>query len=57
MFNIEFLSSTGSKTDLPNLNSIDVQNFCKGIGWLQEWKDYYYAYRGDENLNYEIIGL
>ena len=53
MFNIEFLSSTGKKTDLPNLNSFEAQNFCKGIDWLQEWKNYYHAYRGDENLNYE----
>ncbi|WP_231425683.1 MULTISPECIES: hypothetical protein [Pedobacter] len=53
MFNIQFLSSTGKKTDLLNQNSFEVQSFCKSIDWLQEWKNYYYAYRSDENLSYE----
>ena len=53
MFNIEFLSSLGKKTELLNRSSFDIQNFCKNIDWLQEWKSYYHAYRSNEHINYE----
>ncbi|MBC6108808.1 hypothetical protein ACFOG5_14260 [Pedobacter fastidiosus] len=53
MFNIEFLSSLGKKTQLLNRNSAEVVNFCKGINWLQEIKNHYHAYRSDEYIAYE----
>lgn len=53
MFNISFLSSLGKKTELQNRNGVEVLNFCKSIGWLQECKNYYHAYRSDEHIDYE----
>lgn len=53
MFNIEFLSSLGQKTELQNRNGFEVVNFCKNITWLQECKNHYQAYRSDEHIDYE----
>lgn len=53
MFSIEFLSSLGKKTELLNRNGFEVLNYCKQINWLQEWKDYYHAYRSTEYIPYE----
>jgi len=53
MFNIEFLSSLGKKTELQNRNGLEVIKYCKEIDWLQEWKNYYHAYRSSEYIPYE----
>ncbi|MDQ1140516.1 hypothetical protein [Pedobacter agri] len=53
IFNIEFLSSLGKKTELQNRNGLEVIKYCKEIDWLQEWKNYYHAYRSSEYIPYE----